>query len=146
MRLLIITIGKTSNKEPEEKIIGEYLKRIPWKIELKQFESETSLKKTSEKMLKTIPKGYHPILLDKNGKNYSSEKFASYLNNLCSTNINKIAFLIGGAEGFHKNIFDSIKNTISLGNMTYSHKLAKIILIEQLYRAWTIASNHPYPR
>ena len=146
MKILIITIGKVSSKDPEEKIIREYLKRIPWKIELKQFETESSLKKTSEKMLKIIPKGYHPILLNEIGKNYSSKKFMSYLNSLCNININKIAFLIGGAEGFHKNIFDNIKNTISLGNMTYSHKLAKIILVEQLYRTWTIMSNHPYSR
>ena len=144
MKILIIAIGKYSDKDPEEKIIKEYFKRIPWQIERKNFEPESNLKKTSDKMLKAMPKGYRPILLDRNGKNYSSEEFASHLNNLFNTNINKIAFLIGGAEGFHKDIFDNIKNTISLSKMTYSHKLAQIILIEQLYRAWAILSNHPY--
>jgi len=144
MKILIIAIGKISNNAPENKIIQEYLKRIPWKIEIKQLEPESSAKKTSKKMLSTIPKGYHTILLDKGGKNYSSEEFAAQLDKLGSVGTSNIAFLIGGAEGFYKNIFDNIKNSISFGKMTYAHKLARIVLVEQLYRAWTIIINHPY--
>ena len=146
MKFIIISVGKIPSNNPENKIIQEYLKKFPWKIEFIELKPENNLKKTSKKMLQYIEKIDLPILLDKTGKHYSSENFASYLNNLNNMGMNKIAFLIGGAEGFHEDIYNNIKNAISLGHMTYSHKLAKIILVEQLYRAWTILSNHPYPK
>jgi 23S rRNA (pseudouridine1915-N3)-methyltransferase len=140
MKCVIIAIGKISSRDPEDQIIREYLKRIPWQVEIKQLEADHSAKKTAEKLLAAIPKGYYPILLDKDGKNYSSEEFAHFLENSPSNT----AFLIGGAEGFHKDIYDHIKTSISLGKMTYAHKLARVVLVEQIYRAWTIATRHPY--
>ena len=144
MKLLIIAVGKISSSAPENKIIQEYLKRILWKVEIRELEPENNSKKTAEKILKAIPKGFRAILLDKDGRNYSSEEFATYLNNLGNAGASSIAFLIGGAEGFHKNIYTSIKDSISFGKMTYAHKLARIILVEQIYRAWAISNNHPY--
>ncbi|NRA74207.1 MAG: 23S rRNA (pseudouridine(1915)-N(3))-methyltransferase RlmH [Rickettsiales bacterium] len=146
MKFIIISVGKIPNNAPEHDIIQEYQKKLPWKIEFKELKAENNLKKTAQKMLLSIDKKDLPILLDTTGKHYSSEDFASYLNNLNNTGINRIALLIGGAEGVHKNISDAIQNVISLGHMTYSHKLAKIILVEQLYRSWAILSNHPYPK
>ena len=146
MKFTIVSVGKIFDKNPTGIIISEYLKRFPWKIEFKQLNAENSLKKTSQKMLNAVGKVNLIILLDKGGKHYSSKGFASYLNNLNNRGVNKIAFLIGGAEGFHADIYDNVQESISLGYMTYSHKLAKLILVEQLYRSWTILSNHPYPR
>jgi 23S rRNA (pseudouridine1915-N3)-methyltransferase len=144
MKILIIAIGKIATKSPEDILIQEYLKRIPWKVEVKQLEAEEDLKKTTEKMMKAIPAGYTAVLLDSRGKSYSSEEFAAYVSGLGSIGTNKVAFLIGGAEGFHKEIYGVIKNSISFGKMTYAHKLVRVMLAEQLYRAWAIAANHPY--
>ena len=140
MKCVIIAIGKISTRDPEDQIIREYLKRTTWPLEIKQLDADHNAKKTAEKMLEAIPKWYYPILLDKDGKSYSSEEFAHFLEN-SETNI---AFLIGGAEGFHKDIYDHVKTSISLGKMTYAHKLARVVLVEQIYRAWTIATHHPY--
>jgi len=140
MKCVIIAVGKISSRDPEDQIIREYLKRIPWQVEIKQLEADHSAKKTAEKMMAAIPKGYCPILLDKGGRNYSSEEFTHFL----ESGTGDIAFLIGGAEGFHKDIYDHIKNSISLGKMTFAHKLARIVLVEQIYRAWTITTHHPY--
>lgn len=144
MNLLIIAIGKITTKSPEDILIQEYLKRMPWKVEIKQLEAEENLKKTTEKMLKTVPAGYATVLLDSRGKHYSSEEFAAYLSGLGNGGTNKVAFLIGGAEGFHKDAYSAVKQSISFGKMTYAHKLVRVMLAEQLYRAWAIATNHPY--
>jgi 23S rRNA (pseudouridine1915-N3)-methyltransferase len=144
MKILIIAVGRISVKSSEGVILGEYLKRLPWQIEVREIEEEDGLKRTSEKILKAVPNGYVPILLDKDGKNYSSEEFASYLDKISIAGSGKIAFLIGASDGFHENIYKEVRNSISFGKMTYAHKLARIILAEQLYRAWAISVGHPY--
>ncbi len=79
------------------------------------------------------------IALDPNAKAVDSENFANLLKDSASVN-----FFIGGAYGFESDFLDKCNHTVSFGKITLSHRLAKVVLLEQIYRALTILHNHPY--
>lgn len=81
--------------------------------------------------------------MTENGKQYDSVGFASWLDNLAKQN-KPIALVIGGAAGFSKEVRQAADGTCSLSLLTYPHKLARVLLVEQLYRAHTILTKHPY--
>jgi 23S rRNA (pseudouridine1915-N3)-methyltransferase len=143
MKIKIITIGKLNNLSPEFILSEEYKKRISYKIEIKEISSKSSKIQEGKKVLKSIDKDNFLICLDENGKEYTSELFAKQIESLSLSN-NHITFLIGGAEGHSEEIKNKCHLIISLGRMTWPHKLARIMLLEQIYRAQTILSNHPY--
>ncbi len=97
-------------------------------------EAKDSYSKTYEPYLK----GYN-IALDVNGKQCDSFEFSKIFDN--EININ---FFIGGAYGFNKEFLSKTQKVISLSNLTYAHKIAKVVLYEQIYRGLCIKSNHPY--
>jgi 23S rRNA (pseudouridine1915-N3)-methyltransferase len=86
------------------------------------------------------------IALDENGKNLSSEEFAEMLGNWRDAGVKAAAFLIGGADGHAPSIIAAARQTVSFGRATWPHMLVRAMLTEQLYRAMTILSGHPYHR
>jgi len=84
------------------------------------------------------------ILLDEKGHEFSSEKFAGYIQHLMNTQPAKIAFVIGGAYGFSEEFRKTASTSISLSCMTFPHQLIRVIFLEQFYRAMTILKNEPY--
>lgn len=84
------------------------------------------------------------VLMDSRGKEFSSEQFAKFLGDYQDRNALPIVFAIGGADGFHDSTRASAQHTFSLGKMTLAHELARVVLLEQLYRAFTILKGHPY--
>jgi 23S rRNA (pseudouridine1915-N3)-methyltransferase len=150
MNIIISSVGKINRQEPEQKIIDEYHKRITWKLQIIELSdkkiaaSDTRKQQESQLILKSIPKGYFVIILDETGKNLTSEEFAKYISNLQTSGHSNIAFAIGGAYGHSSELLAKSDYVIALGKMTISHKLARVVLIEQLYRAQTIISGHPY--
>lgn len=145
----LICVGKL--KDPSlEKIEADYLKRIinpeltihevRSQSENKLLEGEAVLKK-----IKDIEKdsAAHKIALSEWGKLSSSVEFAQSTRKLLE-NKSKIIFIIAGAEGFSENVLLMCNEKISLSTLTFPHKIARIILIEQLYRAQTIREGHPY--
>ncbi len=150
MNVLISSIGKISRQEPEQQIIDEYRKRLAWKLQITELSdkkiaaSDTRKQQESQLILQSIPKGYFLIALDETGKNLTSEEFAKYISNLQTAGHNNIAFAIGGAYGHSPELLAKSNYIIALGKMTMSHKLARVMLLEQLYRAQTIISGHPY--
>ena len=143
MRILIASVGKTKPKDKETIIIQEYIKRLPWKISFREVDHQNSKEKESQDLLKFVDDSY-VITLDQKGEQLSSEEFAGLLSNLQLHGKSNIAFAIGGANGHHQSILEKSQKIISLGKMTLAHKLAKIVLIEQIYRAYTILEGHPY--
>lgn len=117
---------------------NEYLKRINWKIEAKTFKANKS-----KLYLENIDPKDRLYLLEFGGKQYSSEQFADFLANEQEV-FKSIVFVIGGAEGVPKEVRALEHKKISLGIMTWPHELARILLIEQIYRAQQILANHPY--
>jgi 23S rRNA (pseudouridine1915-N3)-methyltransferase len=148
-KLKIAWIGKT--KEPAiQSLTDEYLKRISryTQVEGLSVRDETALlemcagpisRKGSGAKSKSIL-----VLFDSRGKQFSSEEFAHLLGNVLEQNSLPLVFAIGPADGFTEAARSAARHTISLGGMTLAHELARVVLLEQVYRAFTILKGHPY--
>jgi 23S rRNA (pseudouridine1915-N3)-methyltransferase len=101
-------------------------------------------KSESEQLLKIINKEDYLILLDEKGKEYNSHEFSDQLQKLFQLPSARLIFLVGGAYGFDEMLYKRANQTMALSKMTFPHDLCRLIFLEQLYRALTIASNHPY--
>jgi 23S rRNA (pseudouridine1915-N3)-methyltransferase len=151
MKITVAAIGKFKDS-PEKEIFTSYLKRIPWKFELKEFEAKKGLSgeqlKTAEAsfLLPAIPKGSKIIALDERGKNISSPELASLISSWQSGGSSSVAFVIGGADGLDEQIRQKADFTLSFGKLTWPHMLVRSMLAEQIYRAYSIISGHPYHR
>jgi len=84
------------------------------------------------------------VLMDSRGKELSSEQFAKFLGDYQDRNPLPLIFAVGGADGFSDEAKSAAQNVISLGKMTLAHELARVVLLEQVYRAFTILKGHPY--
>lgn len=90
------------------------------------------------------PSKVNLALMDSRGKEFSSEQFARFLGDYQDRNPLPLIFAIGGADGFSPETRSAAQHLISLGKMTLPHELARIVLLEQIYRAFTILKGHPY--
>jgi len=84
------------------------------------------------------------VVLDERGREFTSEKFAAFVNTLLLSGKKKTVFLIGGAYGFDETVKKRADAVVSLSKMTYSHQVVRLLFAEQLYRAFTILKNEPY--
>ncbi len=130
MKYVLAYVGKV--KAPFKELFDEYRKRIS--LEDLAFDNREKL----SKFLKN--KNY--FLLDENGEELNSMQFAEFISNLTE----KTIFVVGDENGFDEDIKKSAKKLISLSRMTLPHDLAKIVLLEQIYRAETILKNKKYHR
>ena len=84
------------------------------------------------------------ILIDEKGKHYDSISFSKKFKMLIQNSKKKIIFIVGDASGFSSEIYDISNEIISLSKFTYTHEIARLVIVEQIYRAITIIKNHPY--
>ncbi|CAK7192489.1 Ribosomal RNA large subunit methyltransferase H [Commensalibacter sp. Nvir] len=147
--ITIVAIGKMRQKA-ELELYNRYIKRFKPKLNLieileeKGNSTEVRLKE-AQMMLTKIIKRSVVVSLDQAGVNLSSLTFADNLNRW-GYQTNSVVFLIGGAEGLHRLAIERSNFILSFGNLTWPHMLARIMLVEQLYRAQTILQSHPYHR
>ena len=148
LKIRVAWIGKT--EEPAiQALTDEYLKRISHYAEaeavvLKDEAAILSLASGERKQHKNENKDRHKlILLDSRGKQFSSEELAEFLERE-QVNAIPLLFAIGGSDGFSEEARRRARFILSLGKMTLPHELARVVLLEQLYRAFTILKNHPY--
>jgi len=143
VKIKIAWIGKT--KSPAiQSMTDEYVKRIQryTGAETLQLADESALLKLRDK---SGPRPAHAIvLLDSRGRQLTSEEFAQFLQTHQDRNPQPLILAIGPADGFSAAARKSATATISLGKMTLAHELARIVLLEQVYRAFTILKGHPY--
>lgn len=143
MQIIIAATGKIKKKTPESEIMEEYLKRLPWKISIQEFD-EKDESFDCQNLVSEKYKGFSIIQLSPTGELLDSIGFASAINDVGVYKSNKILFLIGGSTGFINESAITIEKKISFGKMTYPHKLFRAMLVEQIYRAHTILERHPY--
>jgi len=143
MKLKIAWIGKTKNAAIQS-LTDEYLKRIARYADVEglSLTDESALLKLREKS-GTRP-AHSLVLLDSRGKVFSSEEFARFLQDHRDRNPQPLVLAIGPADGFSDDARKAASSSISLGKMTLAHELARIVLLEQVYRAFTILKGHPY--
>lgn len=148
----IVCVGSLKEKYWVD-AIKEYSKRLSAFCEFNIIEVKESKcekdgeiqqsKKQEAKSLEKYKKGYC-IALEINGKNLSSEEFASFNKNLIVNGVSTISFFIGGSNGLDKEFSDGLDYKISFGKFTYPHQLMRVILAEQIYRSFMINSNRSY--
>jgi len=143
MKIQLIIISKNDLK-PVEELFSEYQKRLSHYTKLEVIRLKpTSLKEESQSIQSKTESGAELILLDETGKEFSSIQFSEFLNGKMNASKN-ISFVIGSAYGFDGELKKRATQMISLSKMTLPHQLAKVIFIEQLYRAFTILRNEKY--
>jgi 23S rRNA (pseudouridine1915-N3)-methyltransferase len=110
----------------------------------KNLSEEQQKQKEGELILKKVNTSDVLILLDENGKQFSSIEFANYLQKHMNSGIKQLVFVIGGPYGFSTDLYNRAQGKISLGKMTFSHQMVRLFVVEQLYRGFTILRNEPY--
>lgn len=157
MEITIIAVGKLKEKYLKNGL-SEYLKRMKSYANVKIVEvndepagqtlSDAEVEQVKEaegkRIIGKIPERARVIALDLKGKQLTSEAFAEEVNETMTYGTSQIAFIIGGSHGLSKEVLQKTDLKISFGKMTYPHQLMRLILIEQIYRAFKIIRNEPY--
>lgn len=154
MRIELLWIGKTREKEISA-LMSYYIKRLPahWNFSITEIPDLKNAKNKSAEQIKQeesalvlsklSPKA-SLILLDENGKEYSSEAFAHFIEKKALAGTQELVFVIGGAYGHHESLRSKAAGAVSLSKMTFTHQMARLFFIEQLYRADQILQGKPY--
>jgi 23S rRNA (pseudouridine1915-N3)-methyltransferase len=154
MKITVLSIGKTKDPYLKEglKLYLEKLSRytnLAW-TELDDVKNASSLpvpelkRRESALILSKINAGDHLILLDENGKALSSPEMAAEIGSLMNRSISNIVFVIGGAYGFDESLYKQANQKLALSKLTFTHQMVRLILAEQLYRAFSILNNEKY--
>ena len=142
MRLRLIMLGKTRRPELRA-VLDDYFERIARfsSIDVNELrDADTAIKRIDS------DRAAMAILLDAGGKSQDSESLARWLAERRDRGTREIIFICGDADGFPEALRKRVSHRLSLSPMTYSHELARVMLAEQLYRAFAILSGSPYPK
>ena len=152
MRLTIIAVGRLKERYWRE-AADEYLKRLgPYAtvraVEIDDRDSgrdaDRALADEGADILRAIPEGAHVITLEIGGKQRSSEQFAARLSQLALDGRSSVAFVVGGSVGLSADVLKRADERMSFGAMTLPHNMARVVLLEQIYRAFRINRGEPY--
>ena len=157
MRIRLLCIGKIKEKYLQAGI-AEYVKRLgPFaKLEISELDEERmpenpsaaekaqALEREGERLLKQVKNGSTLVLLDVAGKNLSSEELARFMANLSVQGQSDITFIIGGAFGVSPALQRAAHLRLSFSRMTFTHQMVRLLLVEQIYRAFKINRGEPY--
>ena len=154
MKINLWCIGKTDQSEIAN-LVKYYENRLPqhWNFEIciipdvknaKNLSPDLLKKEEAKLLLNGIEKSDYTVLLDENGKHFTSREFSQKLNHWMNTSVKKINFIIGGAYGFSEEMHAIANEKISLSKMTFTHQMIRLFFVEQLYRADQILKGKPY--
>ena len=154
MNIKLIAIGKTDDKNLQA-LIDEYQKRLSFYIKfemelipdiknVKNISEIQQKEKEGELILSKLSPTDYLILLDENGKTYTSVEFSNELQKKMNAGIKTLVYVIGGPYGFSEAVYQKAQQKISLSKMTFSHQMIRLFIVEQTYRAFTILKNEPY--
>lgn len=143
MKIRLVMLGKT--RRPENRaMLDDYISRIQRYAEIEVNElhddSPAALRKVKIEPAATV------VLLDAAGKQHTSQSFARWIGDLRDRGVRELCFYCGAAEGFPAEISRGAAQRISLSTLTMPHEFARVVLAEQIYRAFAILAGHPYPK
>ncbi|MFH1425916.1 MAG: 23S rRNA (pseudouridine(1915)-N(3))-methyltransferase RlmH [Candidatus Kerfeldbacteria bacterium] len=138
MKITILSVGKTKSREMQG-LEREYSKRISgrFRCELVTVRNDKELMERASQLVGRV------VLMDEKGKEMTSVEFAQFIDRASQAETG-LTFVIGGAEGIPEELKSKVQQKIRLSSMTLPHEMARVVLIEQLYRAQTIIEGHPY--
>jgi len=142
MKICLLMLGKTRRPEMVS-ALGDYVKRISRSSPVEVVDA-----RDAAAVLKRLDanRAAVSVLLDASGKVHDSDGFAKWLGEQRDRGICEVTFVCGDADGFPESLRERVKQKLSLSSMTYSHELARVMLAEQIYRAFAILSGSPYPK
>jgi len=154
MKITLIAIGKTDDHNLRT-LIEAYAKRlshyvsfyfevIPDIKNVKNLSEIQQKNKEGQELMKRFTDSDTVVLLDENGKSFSSVGFSQYLQKKMNSGLKNLVFIIGGPYGFSEEIYQRANGKIALSQMTFSHQMVRLFFVEQLYRGFTILRNEPY--
>tara|TARA_R110002073_G_scaffold72537_1_gene177472 strand:- start:467830 stop:468303 length:474 start_codon:yes stop_codon:yes gene_type:complete len=154
MKIKLIAIGKTDNKQLEQ-LVETYQKRLNHyiKFELKiipDIKKTKNLSVTQQNdkegalIIKELEATDQLILLDEKGREFRSVEFSRFLQKKMNAGTKQLVFVIGGPYGFSEAVYQKAQGKVSFSKMTFSHQMIRVFVVEQLYRAFTILKNEPY--
>ncbi|WP_159716671.1 23S rRNA (pseudouridine(1915)-N(3))-methyltransferase RlmH [Geminicoccus flavidas] len=151
MRAVILAVGR--NRDPAiESLVEAYRQRCPMLAPLVEVESRRPAEDPARQddearlLLAKVPQGATVVALDEHGRQFDSVAFAGRLGSWRDQGVRDLAFLIGGAAGHGRAVLERADLKLAFGSMTWPHMLVRVMLAEQIYRATTILSGHPYHR
>ena len=154
MKVLLLGIGKTDESYLNTgcdiyiKRLQHYFKTVvqylPDLKKSKGLSPEERSKKEGEEILNQLTIADTVILLDEKGSEFTSRKFADFIQKQANTGAKRIVFIIGGAFGFSEEVYQRANYKLALSKMTFSHQMVRLFFLEQIYRACTILNNEPY--
>lgn len=150
MKFRFVWIGKTKNKNWRA-LQEEYLQRLSHfakfdVAEIKESQPHESKETEGKRIIEAIPPGAFVVLLDVIGKQFGSEELAKEIENWQNRSVREIVFIIGGQDGVSADVAENADLRVSLSKMTLTHETARVLLVEQLYRSFTIILNYPYQK
>lgn len=154
MRVLIVAVGRLKERHWRE-AAEEYLKRLrPYAtVEVVEVpdrdvsaDEPKALRAEADGILKALPESAHVVVLEPGGVQQSSEGLAAWMELAGIEGRSTLAFVVGGAAGLDASVLKRANERLSLGPMTFPHQLARVILLEQVYRGFRIMRGEPYHR
>ena len=151
MRVTVAAVGRDRSGLARD-LFDEYSRRCPWPIRLHEVPPRTTaplerrLAEEAERLATGLPRDAVLIALDENGRNLTSRALAARIGAWQRHGRSELAFLIGGPDGLDPALVQRADLVLALGRMTWPHRLVRVLLAEQLYRAATILAGHPYHR
>lgn len=145
MKITFIVVGKLKDRFLVEGV-AEYLKRLRKfaTVEVREIPEQRTVEEEGQKLLSLVPQSSWLCVLDVAGASLSSEDFAKKIAALALDGMSNLSFVIGGAFGLSDELRRAADFRLSLSQMTFTHQLARLILAEQIYRAFKINRNEPY--
>ena len=154
MNIRLLSVGKTDHVAIQT-LLDEYAKRLGFYVKFdheiipdiknsKNLSEQVQKEKEGEMILKKLQNSDELVLLDENGKQFSSIDFSDYVQKKMNSGLKQLVFVIGGPYGFSDAVYQRANGKISLSKMTFSHQMVRVFFVEQLYRAFTILRNEPY--
>lgn len=139
----LIAVGKLKN-DPLLDVFEDYRKRLTWKFSFIELDGKTQAEQLSQIQEKISPKAAL-VVLDERGKSLTSRDFAAKMDQW-AVSFGNVQFLIGGADGLSDDIRKKATMLMCFGAQTWPHMMARVMLMEQIYRAQQILAGHPYHR
>ena len=154
MNIKLLVVGKTDEGSLQS-LIDTYAKRlnhyIKFELEIlpdikntKSLSVEQQKLKEGKMLLEKMSPSDYLVLLDENGKQFSSEAFSEFIQKRLNSGMKQLIFVVGGPYGFSEEVYARAQSKLSLSKMTFSHQMVRLFFVEQLYRAFTILKNEPY--
>ena len=154
IKITLLVVGKTHDNYVQSGI-QVYLERLKYYctftiIEIPELKVSSKMsfeeikKREGEIIISKIPQNSKVILLDENGKEYTSREFSKLLDRSLQESVKELCFVVGGAFGFSSDVYSLVSTKLSLSKMTFNHQMIRLFFVEQVYRGFSIINNLPY--